>query len=162
MTTPGGIPAKEDHKAPGRSLAKDDSRRHGKTLVGATARPLLKTPVGPPSGPRQFQTSTAVRMRPLTQPVGQAPAWRQADLRGGPPLRHLSYLPAYMAPQAPLARARVDAIGDGQDWALPAPDKVGTPKHDALNAPCHVMRGINSYHCALSTSCVPLWQPLFL
>ena len=35
----GGIPAKEDHKAPGKSLAGDDSRRHGKTLAGATARP---------------------------------------------------------------------------------------------------------------------------
>ena len=123
MTTPGGIPAKEDHKTPDRSLAGDDSRRHGKTLAGATARPLLNAPVGPPSGPRQFQTSTAVRMRLLSQPVGQAPAWRQADLRGGPPLRHLNYLPTYMAPRAPLARARVDTkgIGDGQDWALPCP-----------------------------------------
>ena len=40
MTTPGGIPAKQDHKTPGRSLAGDDSRRHSKTLAGATARPL--------------------------------------------------------------------------------------------------------------------------
>ena len=49
----GGIPAKEDHKAPGKSLAGDDSRRHGKTLTGGPARPLPRTPVGLPSGPRQ-------------------------------------------------------------------------------------------------------------
>ena len=42
------------------------------------------------------------------------------------------------------------------------PDKARTHKQDALNAPCHVMRGITSHHCTLSTSCVPLWQPLFL
>ena len=39
----GGIPAKEDHKALGKSLAGDDSRRHGKTLAKdiceAAARP---------------------------------------------------------------------------------------------------------------------------
>ena len=49
----GGIPAKEDHKAPGKSLAGDDSRRHGKTLAGAPARPLPRTPIGPLPGPRQ-------------------------------------------------------------------------------------------------------------
>ena len=42
----------------------------------------------------------------------------------------------------------------------PIPDKARTPKQDALNAPCHVMRGITSHHCTFSTSCVPLWQPL--
>ena len=40
MTTLGGIPTEEDHKAPGKRLAGDDSRRLGKTLVGAPARPL--------------------------------------------------------------------------------------------------------------------------
>ena len=49
----GGIPAKEDHKAPGKSLAGDDSRRHGKTLAEAPVRPLPRTPVGPPLGPHQ-------------------------------------------------------------------------------------------------------------
>src|SRR3954465_11612551 len=42
----------------------------------------------------------------------------------------------------------------------PVPDKARTPKQGALNAPCHVMRGINLHYCTLSTSCVPLWQPL--
>ena len=44
----------------------------------------------------------------------------------------------------------------------PVPDKARTPKQDALDAPCHVMQGITSHHCTLSTSCVPLWQPLSL
>ena len=42
----------------------------------------------------------------------------------------------------------------------PVPDKARTPGKNALNAPCPVMRGITSHHCTLSTSCVPLWQPL--
>ena len=53
VMTLGGIPAKEDHKAPGKSLAEDDSRRHGNALAGAPARPLPRTPVGPPPGPHQ-------------------------------------------------------------------------------------------------------------
>src|SRR4051812_6966114 len=40
MMVLGGIPAKENHKAPGKSIAGDGSRRHGKTLVGTPARPL--------------------------------------------------------------------------------------------------------------------------
>ena len=36
----GGIPAKEDHKAPGKSLAGDDSRRHGRTLAGGPGKTL--------------------------------------------------------------------------------------------------------------------------
>ena len=93
----------------------DPCRGYGEALAKDTRRATI--------GPTPIQTSTTVRMQLPTQPVGQAPAWRQADLRGDPPLRHLSYLPAYMAPRAPLARARVDAkgIGDGQDWALPRP-----------------------------------------
>src|SRR3954467_12908369 len=54
-------------------------------------------------------------------------------------------------------RAATDEIG-----LSPAPDKARTPKQGAFNAPCHVMRGITSHHCTLSTSCVPLWQPLSL
>src|SRR4051812_33553199 len=115
MTTLGGIPAEEDHKAPGKRLAGDDSRRLGKTLAGTPARPLPRTPTGHHQD-HANQVSTAVRMQLPTQPAGQAPAWRHADLREDPPLRHLSCLPAYMAPRASLARARVDArrSGDGQ------------------------------------------------
>ena len=47
--TLGGIPAKEDHKAPGKSLAGDDSRHHGKTLAKNTRRATIRpTPVKPP------------------------------------------------------------------------------------------------------------------
>src|SRR3954468_8376834 len=53
VMTLGGIPAKKDHKAPGKSLARDDNERHGKTLAGVPARPLPRTPVGPPSGPHR-------------------------------------------------------------------------------------------------------------
>src|SRR4051812_38890046 len=53
MMVLGGIPAKGNHKAPGKSLAGDDSGRPGKTLAGAAARPLPRTPAGPPSDQRQ-------------------------------------------------------------------------------------------------------------
>ena len=118
MTTLGGIPAKEDHKAPGRSLAGDDSRRHDKTLAGARqdscrgyGEALAKDTHRATIRPTPIQTSTTVRMQLPTEPVGQAPAWRQADLRGDPLLRHLSCLPAYMALRAPLARAHVNTRG---------------------------------------------------
>ena len=41
-TTLGGIPAEEDHKAPGKSLAGDNSGRHGKTLAGPPGKALAK------------------------------------------------------------------------------------------------------------------------
>src|SRR3954465_15273831 len=117
-----GIPAKENHKAPRKSLAGDGSRCHGKTLVGTPARPLSGPRQGPCQGhprdhhrTRTSHASTTVRMQLPTQPAGQAPAWRHADPRGDPPLHHLSYLPAYMASQAPLARARVDAEESGDE-----------------------------------------------
>ena len=118
MMTLGGIPTEENHKAPGKHLAGDDSRRCGKTLAGAPARPLPRTPAGPPSGPRQLSFHRPMQLP--TQPSGQAPTWQHADLREDPPLRHLSCLPANMASQAPLARARVDTrrSGDGQDRSL--------------------------------------------
>ena len=137
--------------------------------AGATARPLP----GPWQGPCQGSLHATIRPTPTKPPPPFAYSCRpnqlSRHLRGGmkifvktPPPCHLSCLPAYMAPRAPLARAHVNVkgIGDGQDWALPVPDKAGTPKQDALNAPCHVMRGIRWHYCTLSTSCVPLWQPL--
>src|SRR3954465_2182273 len=85
----GGIPAKEDHKAPGNSLAGDDSRRHGKALAGAPARPLPRTPVGPPSGkglaknPRR----ATIRLTPIKPPPPLACCCRPNQLgrhlRGG-------------------------------------------------------------------------------
>src|SRR4051812_25524195 len=93
----------------------DPYRGCGKTLAedtrGATIGPA---PVAPPP-------PFACNCQP--KPAGQAPAWRHADPRGDLPPRHLSCLPAYMASQAPLAKARVDAeeSGDGRDRALPRP-----------------------------------------
>src|SRR4051812_22408574 len=120
--------------------------------AGAAARPLPGPRQGPchehPWGHYQdhaSRTSTTVRMQLATRPAGQAPTWRRADLRGDPPLRHLSCLPAYLASQAPLARALEGAATD-EIGLSPAPDKARTPKQGALNAPCHVMRGITSHH----------------
>ena len=159
----GGIPAKENHKAPGKSLAGDDIRCLGKTLAGAPARPLPRTPAGPPSGPRRLNLHHRMHTAAVLT-SWEAPAWRHADLREDPPLRHLSCLPTYMASQASLARALSTQEGAATDETCfsPVPDKARTPKQDALNVPCHVMRGITSHNCTLSTSCVPLWQPLFL
>ena len=179
MTTLGTILAKEDHKAPGKSLAGDDSRRHGKTLAGASARPLPGPRQDPCRGygealakdtrratirPTPVPTSSTVRMQLPTQPVGQAPAWRQVDLRGDPPLRHsATCLPTWHHEHRWPGRVSTRKGAATDETGLsPVPDKARAPKQDALNAPCHVMRGINSYHCALSTSCVPLWQPLAL
>ena len=102
--------------------------------AGATARPLPGPRQGPcrghPRGHHQAHANS-VSTDPCmlsTRPAGQAPAWQPTDLHGDPPLRHLSCLPAYMAPQAPLARARVDTrrSGDGQDGRLPSsPIKQG-------------------------------------
>ena len=129
----GKILAEEGHQTPGKVLAGDDNAprqalpgttaRHDKTLAGppgkaltedasrATARPMLaKTPplFACSCRPNQLGRHLRGNMQPFVE---------------APPPRHLSCLPAYMAPQAPLARARVDAkgIGDGQDWALPRP-----------------------------------------
>ena len=123
---------------------------------------MPRAPARPPSGPHQLGFHRPTQLP--TRPAGQAPAWQPTDLCGDPPLRHLSCLSAYMAPQTPLARARVNTRrgGDGQDGRLPpVPDKARTPKLGALNAPCPIMRGITSHHCTLSISCVRLWRPLF-
>ena len=103
-----------------RRSTRPHSKRHGKTLVGAPARPLPRTPTGPLSGRHQLGFHRPTQLP--TQPAGQAPAWRPTDLHGGPLLRHLSCLSAYMAPQAPLVRSRVNTRrgGDGQDGRLPS------------------------------------------
>ena len=142
----GGIPAKEDHKAPGKSLAGDDSRRHGKTLAGAPARPLPRTPIGPPSGPRQSNLHR--RSHAAADPTSWANICMVAC--------GSSWRPTTVPPQLPAClHGTAGAAGQGA-----FPDKARTPGQDALNAPCHVMQEINSHHCTFSTSCVPLWQPL--
>ena len=160
----GGIPAKEDHKAPGKSLAGDDSRRHGKTLAGAPAKPLPRTPVGPPSGPRQSI------LHHYSHAAADPTSWAGTCVAVCGSL----WRPTTAPPQLPAClHGTAGAPGQGacrhererrrtRQGSPPSPIKARTPGQDALNAPCHVMRGITSHHCTLSTSCVPLWQPLFL
>ena len=119
--------------------------RHGKTLDG----PHGKTLAGPP-GKALTKDASRVTARPMPikrpppftcscQPnqLGghlrgnmQLPGQLIERLRGGmqifvkaPPLRHLSCLPAYMAPRTSLAGARVKArrSGDGRDGPRPRP-----------------------------------------
>ena len=47
----GGIPAKEDHKAPGKSLAGDDLRCPGKGLAGAVGAARARTLLGETTSP---------------------------------------------------------------------------------------------------------------
>ena len=63
MTTLGRIPAKEDHKAPGRSRARDDSRRHGKTLAGGYGEALAKDTRRATIRPTPIPTSTTIRIQ---------------------------------------------------------------------------------------------------
>ena len=157
MTTLGRIPAKEDHKAP----RQDPCRGPSKTLAGATARPLPRTPVGPPSGARQSKPLPPFACSCRPNQLGR-------HLRGGKRIFMETHHCATSAACLPTwhrwpgrVSTRKGAATD-ETGLSPVPDKARTPKQDALNAPCHVMRGITSHHSTLSTSCVPLWQPLFL
>ena len=92
---------------------------------GATARPAsAKTP--PPFPCRCLPDQLGRHLRGDMQLPGQI----SKHLRGGTqifvktlPPRHLSCLPAYMAPHASLANARVEArrSGDGRDGPRPRP-----------------------------------------
>ena len=160
----GGIPAKKDYKAHDKSLAGDGSRRQGKTLAGATARHLPRTLVGPQSGPRKSKPPPPFTRSCRPNQLGR-------HLRGGERIFVETQYCATSAACLPTwhhghrwpgrVSTRKGAVTD-ETGLSPVPDKARTPKQDALNAPCHVMRGINSHHCTLSTSCVPLWQPLSL
>ena len=125
----GKILAEEIHETPGKVLAGDNSAprqdlagKPDKTLAkgvsGATARPA------PTKSPSSFTCSCQPNqlgrhLRGNMQLLGQLSKY----LRGGMqifmktlPPRHLSCLPAYMAPHASLARARVETrrSGDGR------------------------------------------------
>ena len=144
MTILGNILAEESHETPGKVLAGDDSaprqnpcRPHGNNLAGPPGKALTK------DASRATARPTATKLPPPftcscqpNQLGGHLPGNMQLPgqlierLRGGmwifvkaPPLRHLSCLPAYMAPRASLARARVGArrSGDGRDAPRPRP-----------------------------------------
>ena len=111
--------------------------RHGKTLVGPPGKALTKdasratTRPAPTKFPPPFACSRQLNQlsRHLRGNM-QLPGQLVKRLRGGmqifmeaPPPRHHSCLPAYMAPHASLARARVEArrSGDGRDGPRPRP-----------------------------------------
>ena len=102
---------------PGKALAKDAGK--------ATAKPMstkLPSPFTCSCQPNQLGRHLRGNM--------QLPGQLIKHLRGGmqifvedPPPRHLSCLPAYVAPHVSLARARVEArrSGDGRDGPRPRP-----------------------------------------
>ena len=154
----GGIPAKEDHKAPGKSLAGDDSRRHGKTLAGAPAkntrwatfRPTLVKPPPPfacSCRPNQLGRHLYGGMQIFMETHHCAtsaaclPTWHRGH-------------------RWPGRVSTQEGAATDETGLSPVPNKARTPKQDALNAPCHVMRGITSHHCFLFHLLVLLWQPL--
>ena len=135
--TLGGILAEEIHKTPGKRLAGDDCNTTARPLPGPPARLSPKTPAGPLPGPHQpslhRRSHAAASPNQLGRHLcGDGRPLRQLNkhLRGGMqifmkalPPRHLSCLPAYMAPHASLAQARVEArqSGDGRDGSRSRP-----------------------------------------
>ena len=102
---------------PGKTLAEDTSR--------AIARPaLVKSP--PPLAcscqPNQLGRHLRDKERLSSQLSKHLRGGMQIFVKTLPP-RHLSCLPAYMAPHASLARERVEArrSGDGRDGPRPRP-----------------------------------------
>ena len=111
--------------------------RHGKTLAGppgkaltedanrATARPA-PTKFPPPFAcscqPNQLGGHLHGNMQLPGQLIEHQRGGMQIFVKAPPP-RHLSGLPAYMAPHASLAKARVEArrSGDGRDGPHPRP-----------------------------------------
>ena len=128
-----------------RSLPRRATRPPARFLPGAPARPSPKMPAGPLPGPHQPSLHRRSHAAASPNQLGrhlrgnmQLPGQLSKRLRGGMqifvktlPPRHLSFLPAYMAPHASLARARVKArrSGDGRDGPRPRPRlSEGTPK----------------------------------
>ena len=109
----------------GKTLAGPPGKALTKGVSGATARPTLaKSP--PPFACSCQPNQLGRHLRGNMQLPGQL----SKRLRGGMqisvealPPRHLSCLPAYMAPHASLARARVEArrSGDGRDGPRSCP-----------------------------------------
>ena len=134
MTT---VPRQDPCRGPDKTLAED--------ACGSTARPAsIKTPPLFPCSCQPDQLGRHLRgnMRLTDQPS-----------------KHLSSLPAYMALHASLAWTRGGAAMDGTGLVA-IHNKATGHLRGAFNAPCPIMTGDKLVHCILSTSCVPLWQPL--
>ena len=97
--------------------------RHGKTLAGPPDKALTMHTGRAAAKPAPAKSSppSAYTCRP--NQLGKHPRGGMQIFVKAPPLRHLSCLPAYMAPHASLARARVEArrSSDGQDGPRPRP-----------------------------------------
>ena len=130
----GKILAKGGHQTPARSLP-GTTTRHGETLAGPPGKALVKD-VGkatakptstklPPlftcsCQPNQLGGHLRGNMQLLGQLIERLHGGMQIFVKAPPP-RHLSCLPAYMAPRASLARARVKARRSGWDRPRPRP-----------------------------------------
>ena len=111
--------------------------RHGKTLAGPPGKALTEDASRATAKPAPTQPPPPFACSCQPNQIGwhlrgdmQLPGQVSKLLHGGMqifvktlPSRHLSCLPAYMAPHAPLARARVEAkrSGDGRDGPRPCP-----------------------------------------
>ena len=111
--------------------------RHGKTLTGPPGKALTKDASGATAKPAPTKLPSPFTCSYQPNQLGghlhgnrQPPGQLIKRLRGGmlifvgaPPPRHLSCLPAYVAPHASLARARVGArkSSDGRDGPRPRP-----------------------------------------
>ena len=117
-------------RPPARSLP-GTTARHGKTLAGPPGKALAKgasrttSRLAPAKSPPPFACSCQLNQLGWhLRGNMQLPDQISKHMRGGMqifvktlPPRHLSCLPAYIAPHAALARARVEArrSGDGRD-----------------------------------------------
>ena len=120
----------EGHQTPARSLP-GTTARHGKTLAGPPGKALTEDASRTTARPAPAKSPPPFAYSCQLNQLGwhlrgdmQLPGQIGKRLRGGMqifvrtlPSRHLSCLPAYMAPHASLARARVEArrSGDGRD-----------------------------------------------
>ena len=164
------------------SLPRIPMRPPGKTLVGdahdIAARPLPKTSAGPQLGPplpRIHRCSSAaaspptrrapVWRRAASRPTQQAPAWWHADLNEDsataptqqPASQHGTT--RLVTSDARRSQARRRQLGRA---SLPSPIKQEGHVGSALIAFVLRCQEIDSTTVKLSTSCVPLWQPLCL
>ena len=114
---------------PGKNLAGSPGKTHAKRTGRATPRPA----------PAKSSLPFACNCRP--NQLGRHLRGSMQPFVEAPPPRHLSCLPAYMAPHASLARSwskREGAATDGTGLA-PVPDKVKGHLRHALNVSCPVM-----------------------
>ena len=169
MTILGKILAKEIHETPSKILSGDDR--------GATARPLPRTSAGPQPGPQlprlhhrshaaASSTSWAgicVAVRGLH--TNLASTYVEACISSGR-IHHsanptASQRGATMPRQLGRASEPGEAAAAGMSF-LAVPNKARGARRQRINAFVRRHQRIDSSTAQLSTSGVPLWQPLFL